>query len=149
MPVLQCSLHSAPCTLQPATSPKNASATLAGRGCSSGSAQVGLPSHDCVRQPAAVLHGRGPAAIAVVAAAAGQRSVLAASIQAGVGASAPGGSGPPAAARCGQEPPSAAAAAAVATAAAAAATSYRSRTQVRNEGAADDPGAEAADDVCL
>ena len=102
VPVLQCSLQPAPCTLQPATSQTNASASLAGRGCGSGGAQVGAPALDCVRQPAAVLHSRGPAAIGAVAE---LRAAFAAGIQVGVGASPPGRFGSPAAVRCGREPP--------------------------------------------
>ena len=95
----------ATCNLQPATSQTNASASLAGRGCGSGGDQVGAPALDCVRQPAAVLHGRGPAAIAAAAAAAELRAAFAAGIQVGVGASPPGRFGSPAAVRRGRKPP--------------------------------------------
>jgi len=108
VPILQCSLQPAPCTLQPATSQTNASASLAGRGFVSGGDQVGAPALDCIRQPAAVLQGRGPAAIdataAAAAAAAELRAAFAAGIQVGVGASPPGRFGSPAAVRCGREP---------------------------------------------
>jgi len=67
---------------------------------------VGAPSLDCIRQPAVVLHGRGPAAIGAAATAVAElRAAFAAGIQVGVGASPPGRFGSPAAVRRGRKPP--------------------------------------------